>query len=207
MNWVEAYGPTVEEATNNALKQLGTVEQDAEIEILESGTKGFLGILGNKQAHVRARMKKTTEQIITDLIDQIVESLGLDIQYKLIQEEDAWRVNFEGQDVRLLIGRRGETLNAMQLVTGLIINRKIEEKVRIIIDAEGYRERREETLRRLAKRISDKVHKTSHEMTLEPMTPNERRVIHLALQDDPWVETCSTGEEPYRKVVISPKKR
>ena len=108
--------------------------------------------------------------------------------------------------MRILIGKRGETLNALQLIAGLAINKKLENKVRLILDAEGYRERREETLRRLARRLTERVRRTRSEVTLEPMTPSERRVIHMALQDDPWVETHSSGEEPYRKVIISPRR-
>ena len=132
--------------------------------------------------------------------------MGLDVGFRVWPEEECWRVNFEGRDVRILIGRRGETLNALQLITGLAINKRLENKVRLIMDAEGYRERREETLRRLARRLTERVRRTRDDVVLEPMTPSERRVIHMALQDDPWVETHSTGEEPYRKVIISPKR-
>jgi spoIIIJ-associated protein len=205
MNWVEASGATTEEATREALKQLSVDLQEAEIEVLDSGSKGFLGIIGNKQARVRARVKLTPEKAIAGFLDQVIRVIGLDVKFQVVPGEEYWRVNFEGRDVRLLIGRRGETLNSLQLITSLAINKRLENKVRLVMDAEGYRERREETLRKLAGRLTERVRRTMHEVVLEPMTPNERRVIHVALQGNPWVSTSSTGDEPYRKVVISPK--
>ena len=205
MNWVEANGITVEEATRDALDQLGAGHEEAEIEVLDSGSKGFLGIIGNKQARVRARLRLTPEKAIAGFLDQVIGTIGLDVKFQVWPDEECWRVNFEGRDVRLLIGMRGETLNSLQLITSLAINKRLENKVRLIMDAEGYRGRREDTLRKLAGRLTERVHRTMHEVVLEPMTPNERRIIHVALQDSPWVETGSIGEEPYRKVIVRPK--
>lgn len=115
-------------------------------------------------------------------------------------------VNFEGPDVRILIGRRGETLNALQLIVNLVVNKENDERVKVVLDAEGYRKRREETLRRLARRLSERVRRTKKNIVLEPMTPQERRIIHTELQENPWVYTVSHGEEPYRKVMICLKK-
>ena len=207
MNWVEANGITVEEATRDALDQLGAGHEGAEIEVLDPGSKGFLGIIGGKMARVRARLKTSPDKAIAEFLEQLIGKIGLEVSFKVWPEDDSWMVNFEGRDVRLLIGRRGETLNALQLITSLVVNKRLENKVRLVMDAEGYRGRREETLRRLAGRLTERVQRTRHEVVLEPMTPNERRVIHIALQDNPWVETSSTGEEPYRKVVISPRKQ
>ena len=206
MNWVEATGNTIEEATREVLDKLGVTRQEAEIEELESGSKGFLGIIGSKQARVRARLRQNTDEAIKGFLGQVIKSMGLDVGFRVWPEEECWRVSFEGRDARILIGRRGETLNALQLITGLAINKRLENKVRLIMDAEGYRERREETLRRLARRLTERVRRTRSDVVLEPMTPSERRVIHMALQDDPWVETHSAGEEPYRKVIISPRR-
>jgi spoIIIJ-associated protein len=206
MSWVEASGATTEEATREVLKQLSAEAQRVEIEVLDSGSKGFLGIIGNKQARVRARLKLTPEMTITEFLEQVIKVIGLDVKFQIIPGEENWKVNFEGRDVRLLIGRRGETLNSLQLLTSLAINKRLDNKVRLVMDAEGYRERREETLRKLAVRLTERVRRTMREVVLEPMTPNERRVIHVALQDNPWVTTSSTGDDPYRKVVISPKR-
>lgn len=205
MTWIEVNGNTIEEATRGALGQLGIARQDAEIEVLDSGSKGFLGIIGNKQARVRVRMRLTPDRAITEFLEQVIRIMGLDVEFQVRPEEGCWKVSLEGRDVSILIGRRGETLNALQLIAGLAINGRLENRVRLIIDAEGYRGRREETLQRLAERLSERVHRTGQEVVLEPMTPNERRVIHMALQDNPWVETGSIGDEPCRKVVIRPK--
>ncbi len=207
MSWVEASGTTIEEARQEALELLGAASEEVELEILDSGSKGFLGIIGNKLARVRARLKPAPAQVIKEFLTQVVQAIGLDVSFQVKPEEERWRVEFEGRDVRILIGRRGETLNSLQLITSLAVNRCLDDKVRLIMDAEGYRDRREETLQRLAKRLTERVRRTRQEVVLEPMTPNERRVIHMTLQDDPWVETCSTGEEPYRKVVISPRRK
>lgn len=207
MSWVEASGNTLEEAVQEALDQLGAERREVEIEVLDSGSKGFLGIIGNKLARVRIRRKIAPDTAIGEFLGRVVQAMGLDVEFKVLPGEEHWRVNFEGRDVRILIGRRGETLNALQLLTSLAINRRLGDRVRLIMDAEGYRERREETLQRLAGRLTERVQRTGREVILEPMSPNERRVIHMALQDNPWVETGSTGEEPYRKVVISPKGR
>jgi spoIIIJ-associated protein len=203
MTWIEGNGSTIEEATKDALDQLGIAPQDAEIEVLDSGSKGFLGIIGNKQARVRIRMRLAPDKAIAEFLEQVIGIMGLDVGFQVTQEEGCWKVSLDG---RILIGRRGETLNALQLIASLAVNGRLENRVRLIIDAERYRERREETLQRLAERLSERVHRTGQEVVLEPMTPNERRVIHMALQDNPWVETGSIGDEPNRKVVIGPKK-
>ncbi|MGD0152768.1 MAG: RNA-binding cell elongation regulator Jag/EloR [Thermacetogeniaceae bacterium] len=207
MSWVEASGTTIEEARQEALELLGATSEEVELEVLDSGSKGFLGIIGNKMARVRARLKPAPGQVINEFLAQVVQAIGLEVTFQVKSEEERWRVEFSGRDVRILIGRRGETLNSLQLITSLVVNRRLEDKVRLIMDAEGYRDRREETLQRLAKRLTEQVRRTRQEVVLEPMTPNERRVIHVALQDDPWVETSSTGDEPYRKVIISLRRK
>jgi spoIIIJ-associated protein len=206
-SWIEAAGNTVEDAIKEALKEMGVDRRQVELEVIDSGSKGWLGIIGGKQARVRVRMKRTPDQAISEFLEQVFVAMGLNVEFRVTEEEGYWRVNCSGTDVRLLIGRRGETLNALQLLTSLAINKRLEEKVRLIMDAEGYRERREETLCRLARRLAERVRRLRREVTLEPMAPSERRIIHIALQDNPWVETESAGEEPFRRVVISPRRR
>ncbi|MDH7577667.1 MAG: RNA-binding cell elongation regulator Jag/EloR [Bacillota bacterium] len=202
MRWVEAEGNTVDEAVKTALKELDAKRDEVEVDILDAGTRGFLGILKGRQARVRVRLLVNPEQLIEVFLKSVVKAMGLDVSFCVTRAGEYWHVDFEGPDVRILIGRRGDTLDALQLLVNLVIGRRCEEKERVILDAEGYRQRREETLRRLARRISERVRRFRRDVALEPMTPQERRVIHMELQENPWVYTISQGEEPYRKVII-----
>ncbi len=206
MSWIEAEGNTVEEAVKAAVGDLGVSEDEVEIEVLDPGSRGFFGILGGRQARVRVRRIMSPDQLLKDFLKNIVAGMGLDVTFEVKKKGEYWCAEFEGPDVRILIGRRGDTLDALQLLVNLAICRRVGEKVRIILDAEGYRQRREKTLRRLARRISEKVRRSKRNVALEPMTPQERRVIHMELQADPWVYTISEGEEPYRKVVVCLRK-
>jgi spoIIIJ-associated protein len=193
---------SVEEAVQSALKKLEAKREQVEVDILEEGSKGFLGFIGSKQAKVKVTLKETPEQLIKNFIDEVIGAMELNVDYNVFSANEYWCVEFQGEDVRFLIGRRGKALNALQMLTNLAVNRKLEDRIRIIIDAEGYRKRREETLRRLARKTAERVYRTKADVILEPMTPQERRIIHLELQDSERVVTLSLGEEPYRKVVI-----
>lgn len=206
MKWIEVGANTVENAIHEALKQMGANREDVRIEVIEEGSRGFLGIIGGKQARVRVEMKQQPGQLIEHVIDQIIQAMDLDISFTVQEGDECWNVDFEGNDVRILIGRRGETLNSLQLIANLIINKQMDERIHLVLDAENYRKRREETLRRLARRLSERVKHSRSDIALEPMTPQERRIIHMELQENPWVYTTSRGEEPYRKVIISLKK-
>ena len=193
---------SVEEAVQSALKNLEAKREQVEVDILEEGSRGFLGFIGGKQAKVKVTLKETPEQLIKNFIDEVIGVMELNVDYNVFLANEYWCVEFQGEDVRFLIGRRGKTLNALQMLTNLAVNRKLADRIRIIIDAESYRKRREETLRRLARKTAERVCRTKADVTLEPMTPQERRIIHLELQDSDRVVTLSRGEEPYRKVVI-----
>jgi spoIIIJ-associated protein len=206
MKAVEVEGSSVDEAIQSALTQMGVKREQVETEILDAGTRGFLGFIGNRLARVRIALKATPEQLINDFVASLVDSMGMDLSYKTHFEDEYWFVDFDGPDVRILIGRRGETLNALQMTLNMAINKQLEEKVRIIVDAEGYRKRREETLQRLARRLLERVRRSKKDVSLEPMTPQERRIIHLELQNNQWVYTVSEGEEPNRKVIICLKR-
>jgi spoIIIJ-associated protein len=206
MKAVEVEGSSVDEAIQSALTQMGVKREQVETEILDAGTRGFLGFIGNRLARVRITLKATPEQLINDFVASLVDSMGMDLSYKTHFEDEYWFVDFDGPDVRILIGRRGETLNALQMTLNMAINKQLEEKVRIIVDAEGYRKRREETLQRLARRLLERVRRSKKDVSLEPMTPQERRIIHLELQNNQWVYTVSEGEEPNRKVIICLKR-
>ena len=206
-NFVEKIGKTVDEAVKMALQELNTTEENVEIEVLEEPTKGLLGI-GAKPALVRVSVKEQQSVIdenkvdkVSEVINSITKCLGLDIKSNVEDTAEALKVNLEGENLGLIIGYKGETLDALQLLTNVIINKNGEYK-RVEIDAQNYREKRKETLTALAHKKARDVIKYGKNITLEPMTPYERRIIHTALQDDSKVTTVSIGSEPFRKVVI-----
>jgi len=196
-------GNSVEDAIQDALNKLEVQRDQIDVEILEEGSRGFLGLIGNKAAKVRVNLKVTPEVVLREFLNNLVDALEMDVGFNVWFEDDFWRVDFFGKDIRFVIGRRGETLNSLQLLTNLAVNNCLDDdNVRVVIDAEGYRGRREETLRRLARRIAERVRRTKKDVMLEPMPPQERRIIHLELQNDEDVVTGSKGREPYRKVVV-----
>jgi len=199
-------GKTVEEAINAGLIELGISRDMVDIEIIDEGSKGFLGLLG-KQAIVKIIVKDVVKENIRKFLDGIIKLIGIDVGYDIDEKDNSILVNLKGNGVGLLIGYRGETLDSLQYLTSLVANKKIIEGIhkRILLDAENYREKREKILINLANKIAKKVKQENRSITLEPMNANERRIIHLALQDDPDIETFSEGEEPNRRVTISLK--
>jgi spoIIIJ-associated protein len=207
MKIVEQYGKTVDEATQAALNELGATDKDkVEIEVIDEGSKGVFG-WGTKFARVRVKLKEEAEDKAEEVLKAILRMLDLTGEIEKEAEEGQYRFNIVGGDLGLLIGRRGQTLEALQFVLNLVVNKNSKEKTKIILDVEGYRSRREKSLQDLAKRLADKAKQEKKNVVLEPMMPNERRIIHLALQDDDQVSTYSQGEEPLRKVVIAPTPR
>lgn len=199
-------GKTVDEAVNAGLKELGISEDLVDIEVIDEGSKGFLGLLG-KQAIVKIIVKDVIKENVKRFLDGIIKLIGVDVEYDIEEKDNSMLVNLRGNGVGLLIGYRGETLDALQYLISLAANKKNSEGIhkRILLDAENYREKREKILINLANKIAKKVKQENRSITLEPMNANERRIIHLALQDDPDVETFSEGEEPNRRVTISLK--
>ena len=206
MEYREFTGKTVEDAVVEAAVQLGTTSDRMEYEILEKGSNGFLGI-GSRPAKIRARKILETaeraEQFLADVYDAM--DLKVNITTEENKEEHTMDIDLSGDDMGVLIGKRGQTLDSLQYLVSLVINKGEEEYIRVKVDTENYRQRRKDTLENLAKNISFKVRRTGRPVTLEPMNPYERRVIHSALQNDRYVETHSEGEEPFRKVVVSLK--
>jgi len=193
---------TVDEAIRLACEELDTDIDNVDVEVISEGNKGILGIIGNKNAIVKVTQKVTIDDIIIDFLNPIFEKMGIMANLEITHEEDSITVRLTGDDIGIVIGRRGETLDALQYLLSLVVNRRSEEYIRVIMDVADYRKKREETLVRLAKRVADKVTKYRKNVTLEPMNPYERRIIHSTLQNHKYVETQSTGEEPNRKVVI-----
>ena len=206
MREIEVTGKTVEDAISFGLEQLGVERSDVEIEILEQPSKGILGLFGQKPAKVRLTIKSRVIEKAKKFLDDVIAAMGVKVSYEILRREDHLLINLYGNDVGILIGYRGETLDALQYITNLVANKNEITPRRIILDAQGYRERREKTLIRLAERVAEKVRQKGRPFALEPMTPQERRIIHTALQNFEGVYTYSEGEDPNRKVIIAPKR-
>ena len=261
---VEKSAKTVEEAKQAALAELGIREEEAEIEVLEEASKGFLGLIGGHDAKVRVKAKESLavkkdvgqdempmpevietslqvgdlvkkkvqeerpensesperfriRELVSDeeaavplekaeaFLQQIFASMYLEVNIEREKSEEAFILNMSGDDLGILIGKHGQTLDSLQYLTNLAANHGLTEKrIHIVLDVEHYRNRREETLRRLASRLADKALRTRQRIMLEPMNRHERKIIHMALQENRRVSTYSAGDEPYRKVVIEP---
>lgn len=200
---VEKQGRTVEEAIQAALEEL-QVERDAvEIEVLEEASKGFLGLLGGKPARVLVTVTPDPQQITTDFLLGIGQRLGVKISVQMNEDDETIRYDIDGDNLGLLIGKHGNTLESLQYLASIVYNRHAAANRRLLLDVGGYRQRREETLRRLATRLAEKAKRTGRRVMLEPMSAHERRIIHTTLQGDRQIVTYSEGDEPYRKVVIS----
>jgi spoIIIJ-associated protein len=205
---VEKTGKTVDDAILAALTELDVDRDRVDIEVIEEGAKGFFGLVGSRQARVKVTVKETRIDKAKEFLQQVIARLGVDASVEVVEEGEYSTLQIEGKQLGMLIGRRGETLDALQYLTNLVANREKEdgeERARIIIDAEGYRKRRENTLRSLAYRLAEKVKRDKRRAVLEPMSPLERRIIHTALQGDEFVETYSEGEEPFRRVIVAYK--
>jgi len=204
---IEKKGKNVEEAIRAALDELGCEIEDVAVEVLEEPSKRLLGFIGNKPAVVKVSVREKPENEAREVVEDLLQRMKIDYQIEKVEwENGVTRINIVGNDMGLLIGRKGETLNALQFIAGLMINRKREEKMRIILDVEDYRKKREQSLEALALRLSEKVKQTQKNVIMRPMSPQERRIVHTVLQEDPQLVTYSMGEEPNRKVVIALKK-
>lgn len=230
MMMVEKTARTVEEAVQSALEELETEKDNVDIEILEQPTKGIFGILGSKNAKVRVTLKekKTTEKSVKKKIEnkeiriteytlekerarkflrEVLEAMDIKAEIRVKDINESLYINLSGPKMGMIIGRRGQTLDSLQYLVSLVVNKDKERDsfVKVILDTEDYRRKREETLQRLAKRLADRARKTGKNIELEPMNPYERRIIHSTLQEVEGITTFSEGEEPYRKVIISNK--
>ncbi|MEG0805982.1 MAG: RNA-binding cell elongation regulator Jag/EloR [Lachnospiraceae bacterium] len=207
MEFKEFTAKTVDDAITNALIELGITSDQIEYEVIEKGSSGFLGF-ASKEAKIKVRKKFTPIDDVTDFLKKVTSAMGLvvDVSIKNDEENHIFDVELTGDDMGVLIGKRGQTLDSLQYLTNLAINKKSEEYIKVKIDTEDYRKRRKETLENLAKNISFKVKRTKRSVSLEPMNPFERRIIHSSLQNDHYVTTHSEGEEPFRHVVITLKK-
>ena len=202
---VERVGKTVEDAIEEALKILNVSREDAEIKIIEKGTKGFLGLIGTKPARVSVSKKLSPGEIVERFLQEISTAMGLSIKVTINHRDKHMYVNLTGESMGVLIGKRGQTLDSLQYLTNLVVNRCGVPEFSVILDTENYRKRRRETLESLALSLARKVKATRKNVVLEPMSRYERHVIHMVLQKEPYVRTYSDGNEPYRNVVIAPR--
>lgn len=206
MKIVEKTGKTVDEAIGLALRDLNASREEVEVDILEEASKGIFGLIGVKPARVKVTLKEGPSQKAGIILKNIFRTMQLQVDMKVIEKEQGLFIDLEGPELGILIGRRGETLDALQYLINLSVNKSQEVRKKIIIDIEGYRNRREETLQKLALKLADKAKQRGRNVVLEPMSSQERRIIHTALQGREDIYTFSEGEEPYRKIVISPRK-
>ncbi len=205
MEYIEISAKTVDDALTEAMIRLSATSDQIEFEVIEEGSKGFLGF-GSKSAVIKARKKYTVEDDICEFLNKVFGAMELKVEINITKDENNYAVDLKGDDMGVLIGKRGQTLDSLQYLTNLAVNKNSEEHVKIKIDTEDYRNRRKETLENLAKNIAYKVKRTKRAVSLEPMNPFERRVIHSALQNDKFVTTHSEGDEPYRHVVVTLKR-
>ncbi len=209
MEFKEFTGKTVADALTNATVSLGITSDQVKYEILEEGSNGFLGI-GSKDAVIKVVISadEDPKEVATEFLNGVFNAMQLEVNLSMdYQEADkTLSIDFAGPEMGVLIGKRGQTLDSLQYLTNLAVNRSSENYTRVKIDTEDYRRRRKETLENLARNMASKVKRTKKAVTLEAMNPYERRIIHSALQNDNSVTTHSEGEEPYRYVVITLKK-
>ncbi|MCR3761124.1 RNA-binding cell elongation regulator Jag/EloR [Clostridium felsineum] len=208
MKSVETIGKTVDDAVKKALSELKVTEDKVEIEVIDEGSKGLLNILGKREAKVKVTLKIDYIEEVRTFLRKVFQDMNLVIEIITKEVDNNLFVNLSGKNIGLLIGYRGETLDSLQYLVNLVANKNcVDGKYkRVIVDTENYRAKREETLKRLAFRISKRVKEENKAFRLEPMNPYERRIIHSALQNDKFVRTYSEGEEPHRRVVIELKK-
>ncbi len=211
MRAVEKAGRTVEEAVAEALRELGVSRDQVDVTVLDEGSKGFFGLLGTKLARVRVQVRdplREKEQAALSFLDELLRRMSVEaaVESRRGGENEIY-VNVTGQELGIIIGRHGQTLEALQLLAAVVANRQQGPWAKVVLDVEGYRARREEQLRTLARRAAERVKAERRRVVLAPMSPPDRRIVHLELAGDEEVETHSEGEDPYRRVVIVPRWR
>lgn len=207
MDFIKISDKTVNDAITEACKRLSVPSDKLEYEVIEEGSTGFLGF-NSKPAIIKARVKSSIEDKAKDFLKEVFQAMNLTVvvNVKFVEEDNSMEIDLSGDEMGVLIGKRGQTLDSLQYLVSLVVNKEVENYIRVKVDTENYRQRRKETLENLAKNISFKVKRSKRSVSLEPMNPYERRIIHSALQNDKFVTTHSEGEEPFRRVVVTLKK-
>lgn len=209
--YIEVSAKTVSEAITEACRKFGVTSDKLDYQIVEEGSAGFLGI-GSKPAVIKAAVKVeklSVEDVAKNFLRDVFEAMNMEVAVDVKYDEEGRMMDIDlaGDEMGVLIGKRGQTLDSLQYLVSLVVNKEVDEYVRVKVDTEDYRQRRKETLENLAKNIAIKVKKTRRPVTLEPMNPYERRIIHSALQNDKYISTHSEGDEPFRKVVVTYKRQ
>ena len=209
MDYIEISAKTVSDAITEACQKLSVTSDRLDYEVVDEGSAGFLGI-GARPAVIKAAVKEEemsvsqcAEKFLNDVFAAMKMNVSVDINFK--EEEKSMDIDLSGEEMGILIGKRGQTLDSLQYLTSLVVNKGNSPYISILLDTENYRQRRKETLESLAYNLAKKVKQTKRNVVLEPMNPYERRIIHSSLQNDRYVTTYSEGEEPYRNVVITLK--
>lgn len=206
MTKILASGKTIEDAVRNGLAQLQVTEDRVKVVVVEQPAKGFLGLIGSKDAKVELELIPDPKEEAERFVIDVARAMGLDVQLAWSETKDGLQLSIScSGDLGMLIGRRGQTLDALQYLVTIVANRYSDNHIRIVLDAENFRERRRKTLEELSDRLAGRVIRTRKEIVLEPMMPHERKVIHSQLQGHPKVRTFSQGDEPNRRVVIALK--
>lgn len=207
MDFVEFSAKTIDDAITEACQKLTVTSDKLEYEVVEEGSSGFLGI-GAKPAVIKARIKNSVADKAKEFLKEVFDAMNMVVVIDVKYDEENRNIDIElsGDEMGVLIGKRGQTLDSLQYLVSLVVNKDEDEYIRVKVDTEDYRKRRKETLENLAKNIAYKVKRTKRPVSLEPMNPYERRIIHSALQNDKYVTTHSEGEEPFRRVVVTLKK-
>lgn len=207
MEYIEVSAKTVSDAITEACQKFGVTSDKLDYQVIEEGSNGFLGI-GSKPAVIKAAVKCSIEDNAKNFLKDVFEAMNMTvvITVKYDELEKAMDIDLSGDEMGVLIGKRGQTLDSLQYLVSLVVNKDSEDYIRVKVDTENYRQRRKDTLENLAKNIAYKVKRTKRAVSLEPMNPYERRIIHSALQNDRYVTTHSEGEEPFRRVVVTLKR-
>lgn len=205
MRSVEKSARTVEEAVQLALAELGVGRDRVDVQVLSEGRPALFGLIGGRSARVRVTVRESREERVERFLRDLTQAMGADVAIRVTSGTDAVRVEMAGDGAGILIGRHGQTLEALQFLVNLVAVRS-GDGPRVLLDVEGYRKRREEALRRMAARAAEQARRSGRRVVLEPMSAQERRLIHMELAGHPHVTTASEGEEPYRRVVVVPRR-
>jgi len=208
MSSTEIEAKTTQEAIEKACKHFNVSEEELDIEVLETRSVGIFGLAGNKKAKIRATSKRDNSTgLAQEILTKIISLISPDTKIAARKKADDILLNIEGNNPGILIGPKGKTLEALEFIINKAVNKASEKKVRVIVDAENYRQKREEFLERLALRMGEKAKKTRKTVTIDPISPHDRRIVHLALKEDYQLQTKSNGEGFFKGMFIIPNKK